>query len=245
MLPVRDSQNRVEGGDQRYMDISVFEIEPEKTVILLGDSKGQVHVFLFTPSNPTPQRVVTRDVHPTPILCVDLCFANGRLFGFAGTAAGDLLFFDVTSLILLKSDDLLVREVKSVHVMGINDLRVLLRGQYLFCVSVGDDQSLQITQFACESDDIVFVSKKSYAGVSGTSLRSLCSVKSGVYFTGWEQVVQRWIWMSEGLVVAGRCEVQVPETGCIDMIEESGCALGAVCGAMGIEVFEYSILFAV
>lgn len=241
MLPVRDSQNRVEGGDQRYMDISVFEMEPGKTVVLLGDSKGQIHVFLFTPADPTPQLVLTRDVHSTPILCVDLCFVNDRLFGFAGTAAGDLLFFDVTSLLRSKSDDSPVREVKAVHMMGINDLRVLLRGQHLFCVSVGDDQSLRITQFACESDDIIFVSKKSYAGVSGTSLRSMCSVKSGVYFTGWEQVVQRWIWMNEGLVVAGRCEVQVPETGCIDMIEESGCALGAVCGAMGIEVFEYSI----
>ena len=73
------------------------------------------------------------------------------------------------------------------------------------------------------------------------SIRSYCWVDSGVYFVGWEQTVQKRVWINEGLVKSGWTEVQVPETSCLALWEGTRSGLGAVCGAMGIEVFEYLI----
>lgn len=42
-------------------------------------------------------------------------------------------------------------------------------------------------------------------------------------------------------IVADEIETLVPETTCISMTETNGRIYGAVCGAMGFEVFELSI----
>ena len=53
--------------------------------------------------------------------------------------------------------------------------------------------------------------------------------------------MEKRVWVNEGLVKSGWVEVQVPETSCMDLLEGTVSGLGAVCGAMGVEVFEYSI----
>ena len=242
MLPVRDAQNRIEGGDQRYMAIQGVQRSDGSVLVLLGDSKGQLHLFSLALDRLQPVCVFSAEVHATPILCVDLCEADGQLFGFAGTAAGDLLVFRVDSLRNSAKSDEAIHVIKTVHSMGINDLSVSRRGSQVVCVSVGDDQSLRLCKFAVEGNDLVLLDKVSYMGVSGTSIRSCCWKESGVYFVGWEQNVEKRVWVNEGLVKSGWAEVQVPETSCLDLLEEGTMSgFGAVCGAMGVEVFEYSI----
>ena len=53
--------------------------------------------------------------------------------------------------------------------------------------------------------------------------------------------MQKRVWINEGLVKSGWTEVQVPETSCLALWEGTRSGLGAVCGIMGIEVFEYLI----
>ena len=244
MLPVRDAQNRIEGGDQRYMAIQGVQRSDGSVLVLLGDSKGQLHLFSLALDRSLPVCVFSAEVHATPILCVDLCEADGQLFGFAGTAAGDLLVFRVDSLrnsANSANSGEAISVIKTVHSMGINDLSVSWRDSQVICVSVGDDQSLRVCKFAVEGKDLVLLDKVSYMGVSGTSIRSCCWKASGVYFVGWEQNVEKRVWVNEGLVKSGWVEVQVPETSCMDLLEGTVSGLGAVCGAMGVEVFEYSI----
>lgn len=240
-LPLRDAQNRIEGGDQRFMDMQGALRSDGAAVVLLGDSSGRL--LLYALARDSFDLVCERCVpaHATPVLCVELCEAQGQLFGLAGTAAGDLMVFHVETLRSAEKPADAIHVVKGVHAMGINDISVAVRDSKVFCVSVGDDQSLRICKFAIEGKELVFLDKVSYMGVSGTSIRSCRWVESGVYFVGWEQSIQKRVWVNEGLVKSGWADVQVPETSCIDLWEGAEYGLGAVCGAMGIEVFEYSI----
>ena len=241
MLPVRDAQNRIEGGDHRFMDMQGIRRSDGSVLVLLGDSKGQLQFFWMESEEAVPVCVLIVEAHSTPILCVDLCQAEGQLFGFAGTAARDLLVFHVDSLRKNVKPSETIHMIKTVHSMGINDIAVSFRDSKVFCVSVGDDQSLRICTFSVNEEKIVLLNKISYMEVSGMSIRSYCWVDSGVYFVGEEQTVQKRVWINEGLVKSGWTEEQVTETSCLALWEGTRSGLGAICGIMGIEVFEYLI----
>ena len=88
---------------------------------------------------------------------------------------------------------------------------------------------------------VVCEAKTTLLAVSGTSVRGVTWVGDDVFLTGWEQTVQRWSWRENALQFVGKVDVQVPETGCIDVAACGERVWGSVCGAMGFEVFDLSI----
>ena len=163
----------------------------------------------------------------------------------AGVAAGDLIAIDLTSAVeAFEAGQAFVIPPEAyalfpaVHIMGINDLKVLVEGETMCCFTVGDDQSLHATCLQKTGQKVECVQSVKNSLISGTSLRGLSVVDHSVFITGWEQKVQRWEWRNGKLEKAGELNVQAPETGSVDCIYNGHSIYGSVCGDMGFEVFE-------
>lgn len=179
------------------------------------------------------------------MLSLELVETPVGIFVIAGVAAGDLIVIDLTSAIAefeAGRDFAIPAEAYSlfsaVHIMGINDLKVLVDGEEMRCFTVGDDQSLNMTCLQKKGQKVELVQSAKKSLISGTSLRGVSLVDHSVFVTGWEQKVQRWNWKDGKLEKAGELNVQAPETGSVSCIYNGHSIYGSVCGDMGFEVFE-------
>ena len=243
--PHRNASNCISEGDQRILAVSVLPSEDQSDCYYLftGDSCGMMHVFCYNESTNMFTLITRYCLHSTPILSAQFYQTESQVGVVAGVAAGDLVCIDLTEMLKKKEErqeviDSTVFSFKAIHIMGINDLKVIVEGEKLHCVSVGEDQSLQVTSLQWQDQDYQCLKRVNCGLISGTSLRSVAVVKNHVFTTGWEQKVQEWIWKDETLEKLGEMKIQVPETGSIDCIADDQTVLCCVGGDMGFEVFE-------
>ena len=246
-LPIRDASNSIEGGDQRFMDVSVLPCDAHRALVGVGDSRGSVELYAISDTDCVLTRVFSSIVHATPILSLRLCEVEGDVLAVAGTASGDVVVLNCNEEVMgVTKRALVIPEQKKwvfsgIHVMGMNDFRVWIEGSRIVCVSVGDDQTMRVTTLCVKDHTVELVEERTIPDVSGTSIRGIACVGDDVFITGWEQTVQKWNRSGDALQFVGKVSVQVPETGCIDVIRGGESLLGSVCGAMGFEVFDISI----
>ena len=245
-LPVRSASNTVDGGDQRFMAVDALALGAAGWLAAVGNSQGSVELYAVDGALAL-SRVFSSVVHATPVLCVRFCVVEEAFLLVAGTAAGDLVVVNCNEEVAaITGRALPVPAQKTwvfpeVHVMGVNDLAVRRAGDCVTCVSVGDDQTARVTVLRVADQTVVCEAKTTLPAVSGTSVRGVTWVGDDVFLTGWEQTVQRWSWRENALQFVGKVDVQVPETGCIDVAACGERVWGSVCGAMGFEVFDLSI----
>lgn len=243
VYPYRNSMNCSDEGDQRIMDVSILS-GLSTLFFVTGDSCGKIHFYHFRENSFEPILLFTSEIHTTPILSVQLIQSRERVMIIAGVAAGDLIVIDITNAIAqFESTGEFTVEPSSftlfpaIHVMGINDLKVILEGDEVNCVTVGDDQSLRVTSLQYNGK-WECVRRVDCELIAGTSLRGVTVVGHDIYTTGWEQVLQKWKLENKQLKKVSEMNLQVPETGCVDCIQNDGSVLGCVCGDMGFEIFE-------
>ena len=232
---------------QRIMCAALHPISSTMVCLATGDSCGTVQCFIIDLHSLALYTTLTVIAHSTPILSIAIA---DDLTLLAGTAAGDIASIPATAHILqvVKTqsshpfptlDPSTVHLDVGVHLMGVNGLQLIPRGVGTsLCMTVGDDQSFRVSHYHHSTDTLSCERREVYEGVSGTALRSLAVLPSGVYITGWEQRIQRWIEEDNQFVMAGEVATLVPETACVDVIEWDQHVLIAVCGAMGFEVME-------
>ena len=109
----------------------------------------------------------------------------------------------------------------------------------IICFTVGDDQSFRISTY--DRTTLKCVHREVHERVSGTALRSVRVVNSGVYFAGWEQQIQHWIQHDGVFERVESFYSIVPEIACIDVREDAEGTSICACGAMGFEVLELSV----
>lgn len=235
------NQNMEGETDQRLLCMDVKLLNPSSILMVVGDSCGMMRAFAVHCDGRGIEPLVTSPCHSTPLLSIAITSQNCV---FVGTAAGDLLFID--SPLTIPSDKYVIPSDRvycdpRVHVMGINGLVVRQLDHEIECLTVGDDQSFRVSRYDV-THGLELKEREVCERVSGSSIRSLAVIPSkGVFVTGWEQKVERMMRIDGAYSVADAIEVLVPETTCISMIETNGRIYGAVCGAMGFEVFELSI----
>lgn len=243
---MRNASNAIDGGDQRFMAVDVLQLAAETWLAAVGDSQGSVELYAVDGTFALT-RVFASVVHATPVLCARFCVVDEDTMVVLGTAAGDLVVVNVNEEVARLTGRSAVAPPQKtwvfsgVHVMGVNDLAVRRAGHRVTCVSVGDDQTARVTVLEVAGHAVACVEKTTLPAVSGTSVRGVAWAGDDVFFTGWEQTVQKWSWREGGLQLAGRVDVQVPETGCIDVATCRDRTWCSVCGAMGFEVFDLSI----
>ena len=241
-----------EGTLQRVMCASLIALDSTTACLATGDSCGTVQAFVIDLHSLCLYTVLTVSAHTTPILSIDITNDHTIL---AGTAAGDIVGVPAGQWIeqvlsthcnhpspRMNAEDLSID--LSVHCMGVNGLQLVACNEGAsLCMTVGDDQSFRVSHYQHTNGVLQCERREVYEGVSGTALRSIASVPSGVYLTGWEQRVQRWVIEKESgqYAMAGEITTLVPETACIDVMEWKQHVLLAACGAMGFEVIEISL----
>lgn len=235
------NQNTEGETDQRMMCMDVKLVNETTVLMVVGDSCGVMRVFAIHCDGKGIVPLLTVPCHSTPLLSVAISTQNCV---FVGTAAGDLLYIDTplsvsTDIPCVNRNN--VHCESGVHAMGINGLALREKGTEIECLTVGDDQSFRISCYDLENG-LEFKTREVYERVSGSSIRSLTMLPNkGVFITGWEQKVQRLVNTDGKYKIMDEVETLVPETTCISITESCGRIFGAVCGAMGFEVFELSI----
>ena len=252
-VPHRDANNSVEGGDHRLMALEA-RWSGDIAIVVCGDSSGKLIVWGLRDDIPLLVPLAICSLHSTPLLSLKLASKFDRLYAVVGCASGDIIVADLTALThegesLLKAmneeslraanrigqavcrEAVPTRMISSVHNMGVNGLCVL-ENDDMTCISVGEDQNIRLTSLTDPEDRLA------YSLVSGSSLRSICRVDEYILVTGWEQKVQRWKCYRNQIQLVDSFAVQVPETTCLDSVKEGALFRVAVCGAMGLEVFD-------